>query len=510
MKTGFIKKILIIVALFIGFFIAPAASNAAGAVLISEIMYDLAGSDTNREWVEIYNSGIDPVTIIDGSGESSWRFNDGSDHILKLVQGNLTIISGGVAVLVGTSTTFLAEHPGFSGTLIDTTMSLNNTSDTLKLSSDKGATFFSEITYQNAWGGNGSGKSLEKIDLNGNNEQTNWRESITDGGTPGTVAGSGSETSTSTPQLVSLSAPSVGSGSSSSVEEKILIAEAGLDIFIEKGKPIALNGLSSIGADSYKWYLGDGAIKDGAEITYTYQFPGTYVVTLEVGSGEKLSTDQLRVFVFGGKAVINEFFVGNSSTTGQWIEIYNPNKESLDLSGWILSSGSKNFVVPAFVIIPEGGYLVFSQQVTGLDVSSSNKISIKYPTGLATDEVSFDKNMAGYSANRAGDGFFWSKEITPGKKNIVLSSGGRVSDAPTAVPNMVVLKSDDGSKNYIASFYSSVENPKEDAVGASVVEVSGGFIQKLLSSVIFWVITIIIFGIFSSMFYFKLSNKSKL
>jgi len=72
-----------------------------------------------------------------------------------------------------------------------------------------------------------------------------------------------------------------------------------------------------------------------------------------------------------------------------------------------------------------------------------------------------------------------------------------------------VLKSDDGTKNYIASFYNVVENPKEQVAAASAVEISGGFTQKLFGSVIFWIVTIIIFGIFSSMFYFKLSNKSK-
>ena len=272
-----------------------------------------------------------------------------------------------------------------------------------------------------------------------------------------------------------------------------------------------MSGLSSVGAGSYKWYLGDGATKDGAEITYTYQFPGTYLVTLEISSGERISIDQLRVFVFGGKAVISEFFIGNSSTAsnaaGGWIEVYNPNNESLDLSGWILSAGNKNFIIPPFVIIPKGGFLVFSQQATGLDLSSSNKISVKYPSGLLVDEVDFEKNIADSSANRTPEGFFWSKETTPGRQNIVLSSGSGISDLPPATTNRVVLKSDEKPKNYISSFYSSVENPKEQIAGASAVELSGGFMQKLFSSIIFWIITIIFFGIFSSMFYFKLINK---
>ncbi|MEK9185322.1 MAG: hypothetical protein AAB863_00965, partial [Patescibacteria group bacterium] len=70
-----------------------------------------------------------------------------------------------------------------------------------------------------------------------------------------------------------------------------------------------------------------------------------------------------------------------------------------------------------------------------------------------------------------------------------------------------VLKSDEKPKNYISSFYSSVENPKEQVAGASAVELSGGFTRKLFGNIIFWIIAIIFFGISSSMFYFKLSNK---
>lgn len=513
MAKGNFMKMSIVFAV-IGVFVWPAALNAA--VLISEIMYDLDGGDTDREWVEIYNAGSESVTIVEGSGDNSWRFNDGSNHIFALVRGSLMIPPAGTAVLVDDAPTFLIDHPGFSGTLIDTTMSLNNTSDTLKLSSDKGATFFGEITYQNTWGGNGDGKSLEKINLGGGNDQSNWRASAAVGGTPGTADGSASGSSESTSTQSSdpglAPAPSGGFGSASlGSDEKILKAEAGADVFIEAGKPIALSGLQSIGADLYKWYMGDGATRDGAEITYTYQFPGTYLVTLEVESGGKITADQLRVFAFGGKAVISEFFMGNSSTTGQWIEIYNPNNEILDMSGWILSAGNKNFIVPAFVIIPKGGYLVFSQQTTELDLSAANKISVKYPNGLPADEVVFDENIAEYSANRTQDGFFWSKETSPGRPNIVLSSSAGISDWPAVIPIKVAIKNEESSKNYIASFYSSVESLKEKGQPAivSTANVSEGFTRKMFGSIMFWIAAIIVFGVFAGLFYFRLAGKSK-
>ncbi|MDZ4221862.1 MAG: lamin tail domain-containing protein, partial [Patescibacteria group bacterium] len=126
----------------------------------SEVMYDLPGGDNNREWLEIYNSGNEAIEL----NAESWRFNDGSNHTLTLTQGSLAIPAGGYAILASDAQTFLDSHAGFTGTVIDTVMSLNNTSDTLKLSSDKGESFFSDTTYENTQGADGDGNSLQFLD----------------------------------------------------------------------------------------------------------------------------------------------------------------------------------------------------------------------------------------------------------------------------------------------------------------------------------------------------------
>lgn len=148
-----------------GFFVLFGAVNAAPTdILFTEIMYNPSGADTEMEWVEIFNSGTEEVIIVEGSGNDSWRFNDGSNHTLALAQGSLTIPAGGYAILASDAQTFLDAHAGFTGTVIDTVMSLNNTSDTLKLSSDKGESFFGDTTYENTQGADGDGNSLQFLD----------------------------------------------------------------------------------------------------------------------------------------------------------------------------------------------------------------------------------------------------------------------------------------------------------------------------------------------------------
>ncbi|HLD20331.1 MAG TPA: lamin tail domain-containing protein [Patescibacteria group bacterium] len=186
------------------------ASAQNSHLVFTEIMYDAEGSDTKREWIEIYNPTDTPITIIEGAGDGSWRFFDSSNHTLTLIKGSAIIPVASVAIIASDSATFMAEHPSFSGTLFDTTMSLNNTSATLKLSNDKGLTFFETVSYASDWGGAGDGFSLEKIDPDETNDKTNWQQSAYKGGSPGEVTISSKQ-----PQPNPNPVPSSESGASS-------------------------------------------------------------------------------------------------------------------------------------------------------------------------------------------------------------------------------------------------------------------------------------------------------
>ncbi|MDD3614500.1 MAG: lamin tail domain-containing protein, partial [Candidatus Pacebacteria bacterium] len=59
---------------FIVLMLPPFHALAAGPVIINEIMYDLKGTDSGHEWVEIKNISDQPVDL------KNWRFFDGSNH----------------------------------------------------------------------------------------------------------------------------------------------------------------------------------------------------------------------------------------------------------------------------------------------------------------------------------------------------------------------------------------------------------------------------------------------
>jgi len=154
------QKITLLWVIFSSVLFFVAFNNVHAQVVITEVMYDLPGSDENREWVEVYNTGSESIDL------SLWRFNDGSNHVLntppdKGGQGSIVLQPFSYAIFTDDASMFLSEHVGYKGTVIDTVLSLKNTSDTISLITDE--KFISDsVSYEKTLGGAGDGYSLQK------------------------------------------------------------------------------------------------------------------------------------------------------------------------------------------------------------------------------------------------------------------------------------------------------------------------------------------------------------
>lgn len=119
-------------------------------------MYDLEGSDSDREWIELLNTGTD-VDL------TNWRFEEGvTQHTLTLKQGNAVVSNEQYAVIVDDYTQFLQDHPDFSGTVFDSSFSLSNTGENLKLRDTANGNIIDEINYSTALGAAGDNNSLQR------------------------------------------------------------------------------------------------------------------------------------------------------------------------------------------------------------------------------------------------------------------------------------------------------------------------------------------------------------
>ena len=154
----------------------PKIAFASSDLIINEIMYDLPAADANHEWIEFYNAGPSEIDLTD------YKFNDGSNHELNIPpkngsRGSIIVPAGGYLILSGNASTTTLDMPNYTGSIIDTVMSLNNTGGALKILNKDGIEI-SSASYTKEIGAAGNGKTLE---WNG----TAFNESRADGGTPG-------------------------------------------------------------------------------------------------------------------------------------------------------------------------------------------------------------------------------------------------------------------------------------------------------------------------------------
>lgn len=131
--------------------------TALAQVQITEIMYDIPGSDDGREWVEVTNTGSETIDI----GKYKLLEN-GTNHGLKLISGNASLVPGSSAIIAANATKFAADNPNFSGTLFDSAFALSNTGESLVLK-NASSSALDTASYTAAEGANGEGGSLHLV-----------------------------------------------------------------------------------------------------------------------------------------------------------------------------------------------------------------------------------------------------------------------------------------------------------------------------------------------------------
>lgn len=374
MNSKIVNKIyciIVVLAVFIfGWLGFSKAANAS--LVITEIMYNLEGADDKREWIEIYNNGSEPIDLTD------WRFNDGSNHLLVLTpekggQGSIIIQSNQYAVLAGDAVVFLNEHSGFSGTVIDTVMSLNNTFDTLKIIDNQGVEI-DILIYESGWGANGNGMSLERMDFLGPNNSSNWQESKIAGGTPG-----GDNSSTQSPSLENNNQENNNTENNQTVQENNTNTN-------EQIEPQQEN--------------------------YDSQ------------PNQEVQQDQPQTQTnYSDKIYINEIYPNTLGVDSEeeWIEIYNDSLEDIDLENWILDDeegGSSAFIIPENTIIRAKNYLVLHRNKTNIALNNDkDEVRLFWPNETLADSVSYSSAPKGQSYDKIDNSWVWSATLTPENQN---------------------------------------------------------------------------------------------
>jgi len=335
--------------------------TALAGLIINEIMYDLPGTDTNREWVEIYNDGEISVDL------TSYKFFEANtNHAITSVQGGQSIATGDYAVIVANPDKFLEDWPNNSFQIFDSTFSLaNEAGETLGIKDSSGGTLDS-ISYGSVDGAIGDGNTLNR---NGNS----WEVGAP---TPGQANGG---------EIIDEENETTVETTSAKTEETIipvLSPEMKVEIIAPTKAvtmvPVAFTSdargytgeLLNVGY--FIWNFGDGTLfaEDvrSEELLHTYTNPGDYVVTLSYykfpRDGKPDAVDRMTINITSAGVIISG--IANDGS----IELTNKSKTEIDISFFKLSSGIYSFT------IPNGTYILAGKKIyIGANATKFPKLS---------------------------------------------------------------------------------------------------------------------------------------
>ncbi|PIR77840.1 MAG: hypothetical protein COU30_00280, partial [Candidatus Magasanikbacteria bacterium CG10_big_fil_rev_8_21_14_0_10_38_6] len=206
------------------------------------------------------------------------------------------------------------------------------------------------------------------------------------------------------------------------------------------------------GSDSYDpdgsvvstTWIFSGEQIDQATASWVFWEAGEYEVDFSVVDNEgntavqKITLNVLpveHVFVGGYVAyagvddvIISEIFPNpEGSDDAEFVELFNPTSQLIDLSGLSLDDGEGGSRAYSFsdgtVLLPQS-YLVFDREVTKIVLNNTfDSVRLLYPDGVVAVELLYDDVVEGasYVFSQTGE-YCWSVVITPGAENICEAS----------------------------------------------------------------------------------------
>lgn len=390
-------KIFFSIGCFIAFAALPARVFAA--VQITEIMYDVSGTDTGREWVEITNLG---TSAVDVGGFKFFEAN--TNHGLTVSQGSPVLQPQSSAIIVEDQAKFLADWPSFHGPILKSSFSLSNTGETIEI---KDATLVVQdsATYDSSMGAAGDGNSLNRLSAQASSGAAFGAAAPSPGIflQSGAQSQSQSSTNDSAPLATTTSAAtnatppaSFDAGSTPPVTVHITgdttVSVGGGSYF--SGAAFGTQGLPLQNV-RYVWNFGDGTIAEGQTVFHAYAYPGVYVLSLDVASG--FSAGLARVSVEAVAAQVALVAEADGS-----LSVCNNSSKDVDIGLWTLANGSSSFIIPKNTMVLAHSGVRFSFAVTR--VVGDTNAKLLYPNGAvaALADPSADSPLRGQAIAVAG------------------------------------------------------------------------------------------------------------
>ncbi|BCX14240.1 MAG: hypothetical protein KatS3mg085_772 [Candidatus Dojkabacteria bacterium] len=364
------KKFILALVIFFNIFIVVYAQQNAPSIVINEIFPNPDGSDSGKEWVELWNYGDESLELSNYKIKSISSSN--SERTINLpnifIEGNSYIV--------------LANEDNFANglnnlILLDDDINLFNSESSVFLI-DANDVEIDSINYSSTV----SGKSLERLGYKKNPECAELKFHPT----------------SSSPGLENFH---FNNNCVAIVNEpKILFTKDGDEWSesLESYTPVQVDAKVFLGQDQLdaKWYIG------GSEVT----FPLTFYVPFK-GSITALINDQILesnglVISAYPEIYITEVYPSPQSGEKEWVEIFNNSNFEINLEGMKLSEkndefwAEKSYLFPKTILQPKKYLLLDDLNIT-LN-NNGDQLGIFDKFGSLISEVRYGNTSKGHSA----------------------------------------------------------------------------------------------------------------
>lgn len=390
-----IKIICILVFSFLFF----SSHFAKAEVMINEIAWMGTVDSQYGEWIELYNDSSSEVNLVD------WKLYEAGGDVLIFTLTK-TISPNGFLVIERTTPSSIDPLPEIndeSGSFAGG--GLSNDGEFLVLKDSSGNNIDS-LDFSSGWPA-GNIETKETMQLDG----SSW---ITASPTPGVEnvpsGGGGNSGGGDDPGGGSSS----GNSSNDDEEKEIIIKNPTM-----KGK-ILSNSLAFVGQPfnikanilGYSnenvvlgrlyWNFGDGTYfeqKNNFEkFLHTYYYPGEYQLSLEYYAGhfskEPEVISKMVVKVVPTTVVISKI----GDTTDFFIELTNESSNDIDISGWNLKAGTKNFFFPKNTVVLAKKKMVLGSRITGFSFGDKYNLKLYSVTGELISDFNSKIEMTSFKA----------------------------------------------------------------------------------------------------------------
>lgn len=355
-----------IIILFLG---TPFISSAD--ISITEIMYDVEGSDTDTEWVEVYNSGDQTINL------PQWHFFENDVHHGLFID-DVGDLAPGEYAIIATNPDVFSQKYYENVMLLKSSFSLNNSGESLGISDpDKNIVF--SISYSSEDGASGDGNSLQYI-------SGSWESQSP---TPGaSYTYSATDSDSSSVNAVTQNTSTSPKNSSSAKKVSISVYKGFIDLGSQqlthtpfKVKVWVEHIKNNTSTKKLKgWYFinwGDGntlTTDQRIETEYFYEYPGVYTLVFEYyksylayqNGNEPLVSKVMNV------SVINPGVTVTGIDLQSGITLTNSTDTNINLAAWDLGTVGNFYTFPEHSYIGSNTSLVIPRRVHGLQSISDD------------------------------------------------------------------------------------------------------------------------------------------